>query len=204
MLSGIGHERARLAANALLTAGADALVSWGSAAGLDPALSSGTLLLPEAVKMPGGIHYRVDRGWRENVRKRLNGGLAFAEGAIAFTPSILRCLEEKASLFRSMRALAADMESGAVAEVARQKNKPFLVVRAVSDPAGMVMPKLILRETDGWGHIRLAGLMRAVFRNPVELISLLRLGTGYFAALRTLRRAGRHLGVDGLRLHRGD
>lgn len=198
MLSGIGPDRARCAAHSLVAAGADALVSWGSAAGLDPALSSGTLLLAEAVEAPGQIRYRVDLRWREYVRTRLTGNITFADGAIASTLTVLDCPEQKATLFQSTHAMAADMESGAVAEVARQKDKPFLVVRAVSDPAAMVMPKLVLRETDSWGRIRLTSLVTAAFRKPPELISLLRLGWGYFAALRTLTRVARQLGVDGL------
>ncbi len=198
MLSGIGPERARRAAHFLLTAGAEALVSWGSAAGLDPTLCSGTLLLAEAVEVPGQIRYRVDLRWREYVRTRLRGNFAFAEGAIASTTAVLDSPEQKAALFRFTHAMAADMESGAVAEVAQQKGKPFLIVRAVSDPAAMVMPKLVLRETDSWGRVRLMRLVTAVFRHPPDLIGLLQLGRGYFAALRTLTRAARHLDVDGL------
>lgn len=197
MLSGIGPDRARGAANALLAAGADALVSWGSAAGLDPTLSSGTLLLAEAVEAPGQGHYRVDVPWREYVRTRLTGNVAFAEGAVAATSTVLTSREQKAALFRSTHARAADMESGAVAEVAQQKGKPFLVVRAVSDPAGMSIPNMVLRQTNNWGHIRLMRLLKTVVCNPPELISLLRLGWGYLAALRTLTHAARHLGVDG-------
>jgi adenosylhomocysteine nucleosidase len=200
MLSGIGPDRARCAAHSLLAAGADSLVSWGCAAGLDPALSPGTLLLAQAVEAPGRRCYRVDLRWRECVRTRLMGSIAFADGAIASTSTVLGCPGQKATLFESTHAVAADMESGAVADVARQKGKPFLVVRAVSDPATLGMPKSVLREMDSWGRIRLARLVAAAFRNPHELISLLRLGWGYFASLRTLTRAARHLGVDGLSL----
>lgn len=199
MLSGIGPERARRAANSLLAAGADALVSWGSAAGLDPRLASGTLVLADAVEVPGSIRYRVERRWREDVRTRLQeANFALAEGAIASATLVLDSPEQKAALFHLTHAMAADMESGAVAEVAQQKKRPFLIVRAVSDPAGLTMPKRVLRETDSWGRIPLTSLGMAVFRHPPDLIGLLALGRGYFAALRTLARAARHLEGDGL------
>jgi hypothetical protein len=132
------------------------------------------------------------------VRQRLKGSVAVAEGAIASTPVALDRPEQKAILFRSTHAMAADMESGAIAEVAQQEHKPFLVVRAVSDPVGMVMPKQVLRRTDSWGHIRLTRLLLTLFRYPAELFSLIRLGIGYFAALRTLKHTARSLGADGL------
>lgn len=198
MLCGIGPDRARCAARSLLKAGADALVSWGSAAGLDPDLSAGTLLLAEAVKAPGQVCYQVDLRWREYVRARLTNSIAFVDGAIASTPTVLDCPEQKSVLFRSTQAVAADMESGAVAEVAQQTGKPFLVVRAVSDPAGMVVPTHLLGETDRWGSIPLTSVLRTAARSPRDLINLVRLGKGYFAALRTLTRTARHLGVDGL------
>ena len=48
-LSGIGPERACLAAKALLERGVTALLSWGCAGGLDPKLSPGDLVLPKTV-----------------------------------------------------------------------------------------------------------------------------------------------------------
>jgi adenosylhomocysteine nucleosidase len=204
VLCGTGPERARVAARSLLAAGAEALVSWGSAAGLEPDLSAGTLLLAEAVEVTGHIRYQVDLRWRDHVRARLTNNIAFVEGAIAATPTVLDCPEQKSALFHATQALAADMESGAVAEVAQQTGKPFIVVRAVSDPAQASMPTRVLRETDGWGGIPLTSVITAVARNPRELVNLLQLGTGYYAALRTLTRTARCLGVDGLSkpLHR--
>lgn len=197
--SGIGSERAKDAAHALLAAGAQALVSWGAAGGLDPALSAGTLLLAEAVVVPGQGRYPVDLRWRASLRARLMGHVAFVEGPLASTRKVLDDPAQKAALFRATGALAADMESGAVAAVAKQRGKPFLVVRVIADTAAMAMPRRLLHEVDDWGRIRPTSLVAMTLRNPSELVRLLRLGRRYFSALRTLALVNRHLGLDGLR-----
>lgn len=197
--SGIGPERAKDAAHALLAAGAQALVSWGTAGGLDPALSAGTLLLAEAVVAPGQGRYPVDRRWRASLRSRLMGHVALVEGLLASTCEVLDDPARKAALFRAAGALAADMESGAVAGVAEQRGKPFLVVRVVADTAAMAMPRHLLHAVDEWGRIRPKSLVAMALRHPPELVRLLRLGRGYSSALRTLALVTRHLGLDGLR-----
>ena len=50
LCSGVGAERAAWAANQLVKAGSDRLVSWGFAGGLDPTLKPGTLLLPKQIQ----------------------------------------------------------------------------------------------------------------------------------------------------------
>lgn len=197
-LCGIGPERAQCAAHSLVSAGVEALVSWGTAAGLDPALPSGVLLLADAVQRGERPPYQVDVVWRERVRARLENNISLAEGTIAATPAVLDCPQQKADLFHNTHAVAADMESAAIAQVAVQERKPLLIVRAISDPADMVVPKLVLREADPWGRIGLTPLLTTAVRNPGELVGLWRLARAYFAALRTLRHAARYLGADGL------
>ncbi|MBN2700424.1 MAG: phosphorylase, partial [Methylothermaceae bacterium] len=45
-VAGMGSERALAAADILYRAGANAVLSWGVAAGLQPELTAGTLVLP--------------------------------------------------------------------------------------------------------------------------------------------------------------
>src|ERR1043166_3029832 len=65
-VSGMGASRARVAAQALLNAGASALMSWGVAASLVPELKSGTLVLPRLVFAADGVAMPVDAAWHDS------------------------------------------------------------------------------------------------------------------------------------------
>src|SRR5208282_3321832 len=101
---------ARLAAERLVSDGVTALISFGLAGGLDPALRAGSLLVPGAIMMDGQ-RLPTDR----TVSERLGGVsiplLLGARDAVASAAA-------KAALFAATGAAAVDLESGAVACVA--------------------------------------------------------------------------------------
>src|SRR5688500_14693672 len=70
VLSGLGPARAEHAVEGLIKLGAKALVSFGVAGALGPALRPGDLLLPDAV-LYRGTRYAADGGWRKNTLKML-------------------------------------------------------------------------------------------------------------------------------------
>ena len=65
---GMGAARAEAAARKVLSAGAEALVSWGSAGGLDPSLASGTVVIPDRIIGSDGASLEADRDWSERLR----------------------------------------------------------------------------------------------------------------------------------------
>ena len=68
-----------------------------------------------------------------------------------------------------------DMESGAVAEAAAHAGMPFLVVRAISDPAEFSPPSILLGAVRRDGSADLARLLPLLLRRSVTLGTLLRL-----------------------------
>ncbi|MDE1921822.1 MAG: hypothetical protein KGI55_00230, partial [Gammaproteobacteria bacterium] len=64
-VSGIGLDAASRAARSLADAGVSALISWGVAGGLDPALRPGAIVLPVAVIADDGRRYPTAAPWRE-------------------------------------------------------------------------------------------------------------------------------------------
>jgi len=56
-VSGIGLVAAEAAARALVEAGVSALITFGMAGGLDPALRPGSVVLPRELISPEGRHY---------------------------------------------------------------------------------------------------------------------------------------------------
>lgn len=163
-------------AKACLEDGADALLSFGIAGALAPHLAPGTLLLPHAVIAEDGARYRVDEAWRARVASVLAAAGARAEegdilGASEPAASPLR----KAALFAETGAVAVDLESHLVARVAAAAKRPFLVLRAVADPASRALPPAAVNGLDEQGVPALGPVLASVLRQPKQIPALLRL-----------------------------
>ena len=189
-LSGVGPERAGRAALQLLEAGATALVSWGVAAGLDPELRTGSLLLPERVIGTDGATYRVTAWWHADLCRRVPPRIAVHTGPLAEANGLLQTAREKRALFEQHGAIAADMESAALARVAGARGVPFVVVRVVADPAGRRVPGWAGSLIDGTGKLRTSRAIGATLAHPGDWPALVVLALQFRTARRLLRRVG--------------
>lgn len=184
--SGASAARARILAAKLLDGGCDALVSFGLAGGLDPRLSSGALCLPEAVLTASGARLAVDAPWRARLVQRIGGapGCALLLGSDRAVASP----EEKSALFARTGAAAIDMESHAVAAAAAERAAPFLVIRAIADPAERRLPPWLAGVIGADGRPVARTLAAGLARNPADAAAMLRLGGDARRGLKTLRR----------------
>ena len=198
-ISGMGGDRARVAAQALLGNGVTALLSWGSAAGLIPDLLPGSVILPKTViaadRTPDRILYPVDATWHERLSIRLRDHLNVHTGPLAESLTVVTTPDEKAALSSRTGAIAADMESGAVARVAYEAGVPFMVIRVVSDPFDLAIPACALAASDEFGQVRFSKL-RKLALHPSELLTLARLGRNFRAARAALEKVARLVGTD--------
>jgi len=190
-VSGMGPRRATVASKALLEKGVTTLLSWGSAGGLAPQLSAGSLILPKTVIASDQSLYHVDIGWHKRLCHRLEGRLSFHTDPLVESATVVWSAAEKAVLFRETGAVGVDMESAAVAAVAQEAGIPFLVVRAVADPMGTTIPKNALNVFDEFGRLNFFNLIQGLVQHPTGLFVLLRIGRNYRAALRTLAAVAR-------------
>ena len=195
-ISGIGPKRGRLAAQALLAKGATALVSWGCAGGLLPGLFPGSLILPERILAADQLVYPADQPWHERMSSRLKGYVDPQAGVLAESTIVLASSPEKAALLRRTGAVAVDMESASIAQVAKEAGIPFLAIRAITDGAEMDIPRSALDSTDEFGRIRLLKLFSGLARHPVELRALLRMGRMFRAAEATLAKVALRAGSN--------
>lgn len=193
-LSGIGPERARQAAEKLLSAGAQALISWGVAGGLAPGLEAGALLLPTQVQLITGETYYADRHWRQNLWERLEGKLPLTMAPLHHTEAILASAEEKARLYRQTGCAGADMESAAVAKAAAGAGVPFLAIRAVADPAHFALPASALRAVDSEGRLQPRALLTSLLAHPRDMLGLWHLAKHFGAARAALQTVAAQAG----------
>jgi adenosylhomocysteine nucleosidase len=186
-LSGIGTENAARAAHALVAAGAGALLSWGVAGALDPDLASGTAVLPTEV-LRQGRRFATDQRWRERLRSALQGQVPVVAGVLLTSDVAVAAVALKASLFRATQALAVDMESAAVAEVAAAHGLPFVALRVILDTARDSLPESVLRDFAPTARPPLWPLLCA----PADWGRLLRLAWQYRLARRALSECCRY------------
>lgn len=179
-----------------LAGGTTALVSFGLAGGLDPALRPGTLLLPPAVILADGSRVATDADWVERLGAALDvASLKPQRLPLAESDRVLATPADKRAFATETGAAAVDMESGAVARAAVRAGLPFLILRAVADPAGRGIPAAALAAVGPGGRLRLFALLGRLLAAPQEVAPLLRLAGDSRAALQTLRRAVGRLGT---------
>lgn len=186
---GPGPDRARRAARTLIADGCDALVSFGTAGGLDPTLPSGTLLIPPAVvwsdsgNLPWEI--KVDPSLRAHLSTAAGPGDSLAPLLGSDVPILSP--EAKADLFARFGATAVDMESHAVAREAQERAVPFAIVRAIADPASRTIPVWALGGVDEKGRTRILPILAALLRAPARTKALARLAGDAKAAENALK-----------------
>ncbi len=184
-ISGMGAERARNAASYLLEHGATALMSWGTAAGLDPRIATGALVLPTSVISVEDDTFPVDPRLYEILARSLSGILQFREGALMSCATLLNSPGEKKALFSKTGAVIADMESVAIAKVAQDARVPFIAVRVVLDSAHDTVPTWVQSIVTIDGDVRIFSLLRHCL-SPTRVRHLLQLRAKLRLAVRSL------------------
>lgn len=185
-ITGVGAPRAFAGAQSLLRAGATALLSWGTAAGLQPELQPGALALPQVVIDGAGRRFPVDGAWHQRMTRQMEGAVDTVTGPLAESPVLLRGPGDKQDLYSRVGALTADMESAAVALAAHEAGVPFLAVRAVADHATGIMPECVIRAIDPNGRIHVGRLLAWAACHPGDWAHLAILVRCFGDARRTL------------------
>jgi hopanoid-associated phosphorylase len=189
VVAGIGGANAARGAAELVAAGASGLMSWGCAGALAPQAVAGDLCIPTAVVSAQGERLAVDVAWRARLLDALGPHLAARGGTLLSRERVAASPQDKQALAAAHPdAVGVDMESGAVAAVARAHALPFLAVRAVVDPLELALPSSALAAGDATGGRALMAVGRALGRRPDEIGDLLRLARAFRAAMRTLAR----------------
>jgi len=191
-LSGIGRAAAAAAAQALVDAGVSALMTFGMAGGLDPALKPGSVVIPREVISPDGTRYAACRAWREQVAAAVSALRAVSEGNLLTSTQAIETPADKAAAFHTTGAAAVDMESAAVAEIAAKHNLPFIAVRVIVDTAADMLPRAVVAASRA-GKVQLARLIGGLILAPREIASMIRLAQRYRIAMHSLRAIGAHL-----------
>ncbi len=185
-VSGIGRTAAEVAANALVDAGVSALMTFGMAGGLDPALAAGTIMLPSELISADGARFATCRTWRRRIGASISPSRVVSENKLLMSDQAIETLADKAAAFRDTGAAAVDMESAAVAAVAAGRKLPFVAVRVIVDTAADMLPGAVVAASRA-GRVRIGRLVAGLVVAPGEIAALIRLAARYRTAMRSLR-----------------
>ncbi len=144
-----------------------ALVSFGLAGGLDPALRPGALLVPIRV-IDGPDSWDAD----PTLVRALGGGTGHV---LLGGGTVLATVDQKRAARAATGADAVDLESAAVARAAARHGLPFAALRAVCDGAGRALPRAALVALDPSGRVGPWRVVAAALSRPGEIPALLAL-----------------------------
>ena len=178
--------RARLAS--LAGAHFDLVVSWGLCGGLDRRLRPGDLVIgSEVVSADGRI--TTDEAVTSSLGRRLAGaGARVSIERIAGASAPVSTARAKAELHLGTGAAAVDMESLMAGRFALERGAPFVILRAVADPADRDLPPLVFGAVDARGRIKAAAVFGHLARSPGQLAGLVAAARDSRAAFRALGR----------------
>ncbi|GEN62651.1 phosphorylase family protein [Acetobacter oeni] len=183
-ISGASSAGAERGCARLVACGAKNLVSFGLAAGLDPALKPGTIVVPDVV-MAGKTLYPCDPA----LRRRLGASPGHVTaGALLHSDTVVLDAVVKQNLAHESGCCALDMESGFIARTARQNGRSFAVLRAVCDPASRSLPPAAGIVLSPDGDVKIALLLRSLLNALGQIGGLVELGVDAFKARRAMSR----------------
>ena len=212
--SGIGLRAARRQAEYLADM-CELLVSFGVSGGLYPALKTGDLILADRIlvwntelslttakrrndkldpyklsqtqALP--VSFRADARLIDYIAKKFQENVIhFYQGPILCSPEPISTSASKLAAHRLTGALAVDMESRAVCEVAAEAGLPFFCLRAVCDPAGQTVAGASMAMVDKQGNPRIGYLLAHLVRHPWFLQDVIRMAFRLRQALVALER----------------
>jgi hopanoid-associated phosphorylase len=157
------------------------LLSIGLAGGLAPDLLVGQIVIGSAV----GDH-TADMDWLTRLLAANPGAVS---GPIAGVATPAASTAEKAALHAATGAIAVDMESHIVAEVAASHGLTFAILRVIGDSASDTLPAAARVPLLADGGVAMPAVLAAVARRPWEIPALIKLAGATGGALKRLQAA---------------
>lgn len=159
--SGMGFARARRATQALVDGHAPRwLLSCGFAGALRPDIPIGSIVVADSIVDQHEQNLQIDLHMPADPARGL------FVGRLLTADELVRTVALKKQLAEQYAALAVDLESLAVAQVARENKTRFLAVRVISDDLSADLPPEILSVVGATGSVRFGAAIGALWKRP--------------------------------------
>ncbi|MGH8234242.1 MAG: hypothetical protein ACREPU_08605 [Rhodanobacteraceae bacterium] len=199
-ISGIGPHNAMRAAERLLACGVNQLANWGVAGALDASLVPGDILIPDRIRYTlDDSGFTTDPVARERIISACSAALTVRRGTLWSAPEPIASQTDKRALAERSGAIAVDMEAASIAAVAARAHLPFVAVKAICDPLGRELPRLIMHALDGSnGSLSWRMLTAIAFGGPSAWSAVRSLSHDFAHARRALTSAARLAARDSI------
>lgn len=168
--SGAGFARARKATQALVDAHTpDWILSAGFSGALQPGMQVGDIVVADSIVDTHGHEMSVEMNMPADPAHGLH------VGRLVTADALVRTVEEKQVLAEETGGLAVDLESLAVAQVARDTRTRFLSVRVISDDMSADLPPEVMAILGRTGSIRAGAVAGALWKRPSSAKDMWRL-----------------------------
>jgi hypothetical protein len=150
--------------------------------------------MPTAIIGADSSTYFVDHDWHRDLAACLADRYIIHTQALAESTTILSNGAHKRALRLRSSAIAADMESAALAALARKAGVPFLVIRAVSDRADARVPHWLTGCLGETGRLAVGKTLGLILTRPSDWGAIFGLALGFRAARATLAGVSERIG----------
>ncbi|TCG08874.1 hypothetical protein BZM27_08885 [Paraburkholderia steynii] len=186
--------------NEAIARGCAGIISFGTAGGLAPDLAPGTLNVASSVHSPLGV-VETDLRWAGRIATALCAAPAGVEAAARADrgrdrAAGRRCRQGGTARLRQA-ALAVDMESHLAGAIAEANGLPFVVCRAIVDPAWRTLPSAATAGLRDDARTAIGPILRELARQPSQLGGLLQVAADARAARASLVAARQMLERSG-------
>ncbi|BCJ91983.1 hypothetical protein IZ6_27180 [Terrihabitans soli] len=174
--------------------GITAVISFGIAGGLNPALETGHVVVADAIISPD-FRRMTDRSLADALIRALSevARVKLLRATVAGAEIALVDPRSKSAARAQTGAAVVDMESHIASDYADAHELPFGAVRVVCDPASDSLPPLVNEALNEDGSISYKGVFRSLSREPEQILDLLKLARTSHTAFGVLGRAGKVL-----------
>lgn len=179
--AGLGFVRARTATQALIDGHSPAwLLSCGFSGALLPQMKTGHVIMADEIVDQHGNDLKLHLN---AVSDEPNG---LYVGRLLTADAMVRTIEEKQQLAESHSAIAVDMESLAVAQVAHDAKTRFMAIRVISDDMSVDLPPEVLSIIGDTGAVRFGAAVGSIMNRPGSFKEMMHLRSNAQAAARSL------------------
>jgi len=168
-----------------------AVISFGIAGALDPALRPGDVVVATEIVSGTGA-WPVAPPLARALTDRL-GRTGAVSARVACVDAPLMDAAAKGAMRDKTGAAAVDMESHVAARFAAAADLPMCVLRVISDPADRMLPPLAAHALTPDGRVDFFAVLAGLARDPAQIPLLMQAGRDAGAAFAALRRVRRVL-----------
>lgn len=195
--SGQGEKNAARAARDAVRKGATALLSIGIAGGIAEAVHVGDIAIAETIiAEQSGESFPCSQSWVRALQQQLSDKSGVHSGRLLSVGDVLTTQQEKLTAAGRYHAIACDMESAAIAEVAASAGVHFAAIRVISDARADELPRGVADWVDDAGNARIAPVLKALL-SPAYWRPVYMMTARFRVAQRRLRQLSHELSAVG-------